>query len=388
MAVSAIHTHQIPLPGGTDPAVFTAVRHNSYQVHVTGSEPVAVQRLVAEIAGRRVALVTDDVVADLHAHRLVSQLRAAGLQVQMTSFPAGESSKSLDTAWSLLDWLAASSIQRRDVVLGFGGGVVIDTVGWVASAYMRGVPYINVPTTLLGAVDAALGGKVAVDHWCAKNLIGAFYQPKAVVTNVGYLTTLDRRQLAAGLAEVVKKGVIGSPELFCLVERSVDDLLAGDLAALEQVVAAASAVKCALVAGDPYEDDLCRPLNFGHTVGHAVETVTGYGPVLHGEAVAYGMAVATEIATRRGLLDAEVRRRLLALLRRMDLPTRLQDLRQPPKPAEVVEALQCVRRIRDGCLRFVLPVGLGHTVIADDVEDADVQQAMADTAGPAEPAGS
>jgi 3-dehydroquinate synthase len=381
MASSVSCVHSIPLPDGAEPAVFAAVRQDSYRVHVTASEPDAVARLVEEIDGRRVALVTDDVVAGLHGDRLVGRLRGAGLRVDTTTFPAGEGSKNLDTAWSLLDWLAASSIQRRDVVVALGGGVVIDTVGWVASAYMRGVPYINVPTTLLGAVDAALGGKVAVDHWCAKNLIGAFYQPKAVVSHVGFLGTLDRRQLAAGLAEVIKKGVIGSPGLFELIERSVDDVLAGDAVALERVVAAASVVKCALIAADPYEEDLRRPLNLGHTVGHAVETVTGYGPVLHGEAVAYGMAVACEISSRRGLLDDGVRDRLLTLLRRAGLPTRLHDLRQPPKPADVVEALDCIRRIRDGCLRFVLPVELGHTVIADDVCDDDVLEAIVATAG-------
>ncbi len=146
----------------------------------------------------------------------------------MTSFPAGEANKNLRTATDLLNWLAGTELARRDIVLAVGGGVVIDTVGWVASAYMRGVPYINVPTTLLAHVDAALGGKVAVDHPTAKNLIGAFYQPKAVVSNVGYLSTLDGRELRAGLAEAIKKGIVASPELFELIELRHADIVAAD----------------------------------------------------------------------------------------------------------------------------------------------------------------
>jgi 3-dehydroquinate synthase len=241
---------------------------------------------------------------------------------------------------------------------------------------MRGVPYINVPTTLLAHVDAALGGKVAVDHPSAKNLIGAFYQPKAVISNVGYLSTLDTRHVSAGLAEAIKKGVIGSPELFELIERVAYDVLDRDLCALEEVVRAASLVKCELIARDPYEEDLRRPLNFGHTVGHAVETVSGYGPVLHGEAVAYGMCVAAEIASSRGMLNGSVSERLVGLLRRVELPTALSDLRAAVEPAQVIGALDQIRKIRDGRIRFVLPTALGETVIADDVTNDEVHAAM------------
>jgi 3-dehydroquinate synthase len=302
------------------------------------------------------------------------------LDVALTSIPPGEASKTMATARGLLDWLAGTSIARRDVVVAVGGGVVIDTVGWVASSYMRGVPYVNVPTTLLAQVDAGLGGKVAVDHPSAKNLIGSFYQPKAVVTNVAYLATLDKRQLAAGLAEAIKKGVIASPELFDLIESVVDEVLASDLDELEELVRAASVVKCELVSLDPYEDDLRRPLNFGHTVGHAVETVTGYGPVLHGEAVAYGMTVAAQIAVVRGLLATSTRDRLVQLLRRIDLPTSLADFSVPVDPRAVVAGLGQIRKIRDSKIRFVLPVEFGCTVIADDVTDDEVLAAIRATA--------
>lgn len=375
-------THRVKLPAGelTEPLRFSANRVDTYPVYVCRCNDRTLEYLCREIDGRRVALVTDRTVATAHAEQLAFRLRGAGLDVAMTSFPPGEASKTLQTASRVLDWLAGTSIARRDVVLAVGGGVVIDTIGWVASAYMRGVPYINVPTTLLGQVDAALGGKVAVDHPSAKNLIGAFYQPKAVVSNTTFLSTLDIRHVAAGLAEAIKKGVIGSPELFELIERVADQALDRDPVALEEVVRAASVVKCELVSHDPYELDLRRPLNFGHTVGHAVETVTGYGPVLHGEAVAYGMVVAAHIAVDRGMLAPELRERLVRLLRRVGLPTRPRELGAHVNPTDVVAALGQIRKIRDSRIRFVLPVELGSTVIADDVTDDEVYRAILSTA--------
>ncbi|MCP3803607.1 3-dehydroquinate synthase [Allokutzneria sp. A3M-2-11 16] len=370
-------SERLTLPQDPDAAVIgTADRRDRYPVHVCRSERDAVARLLAELDGRRVAVITDHTVARLHGDGLARRLRAAGVDVSLTSFPAGEAHKSVDTATGLLDWLAGTRLVRRDVVVAVGGGVVIDTVGWVASAYMRGVPYINVPTTLLADVDAALGGKVAVDHPTAKNLIGAFYQPKAVVTNVGYLATLDRRQLRAGLAEAIKKGVIASPELFELIELKHTDILAADPDTLARLVHGASAIKCRLIAKDPYEEDLRRPLNFGHTIGHAVETVTGYGPVLHGEAVAFGMACAARIAERRGLLSVSALDRIIGLLTAVGLPTTLAELPARLDAERTIAAMGQIRKIRDGLIRFVLPVELGETVIADDVTDDEIRSSL------------
>ena len=185
---------------------------------------------------------------------------------------------------------------------------------------MRGLPYVNLPTTLLAQVDGALGGKTAVNHELAKNLLGAFHQPAAVISNVGYLATNSRRHIAAGAAEVIKKAMIASPECWTLLEDSAERLVAHDADALLELVRAASAIKTALVRRDPYERDLRRPLNFGHTIGHPLETVTGYGPLLHGEAVAFGMVVESRIAVARGLLDPCLLERLLALLERFAPP--------------------------------------------------------------------
>lgn len=368
----------------TQDLTFTTTRSDEYTVRFCQQDEALADLLAEEIGTRRAAIVTDDRVYRLHAGDLLARLHERGIKAEVKVIPEGEASKTVDTARELLDWLSETNIARRDLVVAVGGGVVIDTVGWVASAYMRGIPYVNVPTTLLAHVDAALGGKVAVDHPSAKNLIGAFYQPRSVVSNVGFLRTLDRRQIAAGLAESIKKGVIDSPELFDLIESSADLLLEGDLDALEQVVALSSAVKCRLIGLDPYEIDLRRPLNFGHTVGHALETVTGYGPVLHGEAVAYGMCVASRIAVGRGVLDEATATRLRVLLERCGLPTCLHGVPEPVEPSDVVQALGQIRKIRDGSLRFVMPTRIGDTVIVDDVTDDEVLGALfVDTAAAA-----
>jgi 3-dehydroquinate synthase len=246
----------------------------------------------------------------------------------------------------------------------------------VAGTYMRGLPYVNVPTTLLAQVDGALGGKVAANHPTAKNLIGSFHQPAGVVTDVGYLRSVDDRHLRAGLAESIKKAVIASPEYWRFIEVACDDLLARAPAALERLVAGASAIKTRLIERDPYEKDLRRPLNFGHTIGHPLETVTGYGPLLHGEAVAFGMVVEATIAAQRGLMTPDLLDRLVGLLRHCGLPTAGSELPSRVSADQIVAAMEKVRLIRAGSLRFVLPVEPGHTVIADDVSDAEIRAAL------------
>jgi 3-dehydroquinate synthase len=369
-------TDRIPLPAAGASLGTQAERSDRYEVHVVETTRTAVERIAAEVAGRTVAIVTDTTVRARHADALAVELRRAGIGVRIAAVPPGERSKQLDCAYRLLDWLAESDLRRRDVVLAVGGGVVCDTAGWVASAYMRGVPYVNVPTTLMAQVDAAIGGKVGVDHGRAKNLVGAFHQPAAVISCLAYLQTLDLRQCRNGLAEVVKKGVIASPALFEFVEREHPAVLARRPDRLATLVRASTAVKCTLVERDPYERDLCRPLNFGHTVGHAVETVTRYRSVLHGEAVSFGMAVAVRIARRRGMLDAGLADRIIGLLAAIGLPVSRDELSAPVRDAELVTALDKVRQIRDGSLRFVLPTALGAVHVRDDVGPDEVCAAL------------
>ncbi|WP_433189067.1 3-dehydroquinate synthase [Actinoallomurus sp. CA-150999] len=367
---------RIPLSTNPSAIELKINREDTYRIHVVRDSSAATEALLAELDGRRAAVITERTVASLPAYRITGALGERGRLLGSIAIPPGERSKSLDTAYLLIDWLAQLGLARRDVVVALGGGMIMDTVGWVASAYMRGVPYVNVPTTLLAQVDAGLGGKVAVDHNAAKNLVGAFYQPRAVISCLEFLETLDPRQARAGLAEVVKKAVIASPELFQFIEQNADELVRCSPRPSETLVRAASTIKCELVGRDPYEVDLRRPLNFGHTVGHAVETTTGYGPVLHGEAVAFGMAIAVDISRARGLLAPALADRITRLLTGLGLPVRLEQLRSVPPVEDVLAALDKIREIRDGSLRFVLPVELGTTLIADDVTEDEVRAAL------------
>jgi 3-dehydroquinate synthase len=366
----------IPLPGDRDPLIGRAARSDVYPIHVVRTLSEVIDRLVDTLDGAGVAIVTDETVEALYGRELVRGLRDAGHDPLVRALPAGESTKSLERAVELWHWLAVSEIGRRDVVVALGGGVIADLAGWVASAYMRGLPYVNVPTTLLAQVDGALGGKVAVNHAVAKNLLGAFHQPLAVVAGVGLLSTTSPRHLRAGLAEAIKKGVIASPELWAFIDANAAALLARDPRALELLVRSAAAIKTALIERDPYEADLRRPLNFGHTIGHPLETVSGYGPLLHGEAVALGMVVETRIAAARGTLEEPLLDALLDLLRRCGLPTAARDLPVAIDGEAVVAAMEKVRLIRAGSLRFVLPVRLGETLIADDVAAGEVRAAL------------
>ncbi len=366
----------VPLPDPAAELTARARRDDAYPIHVVGDAARLTELLVEALEGEAVALLTDDTVEALYAGEVVAGLRRAGIDVLARSVPAGEPSKCLDRAVELWDWLARSSIGRRDTIVNLGGGVVCDLGGWVASGYMRGLPYVNLPTTLLAQVDGALGGKTAVNHELAKNLLGAFHQPAAVISNVGYLATNSRRHIAAGAAEVIKKAMIASPECWTLLEDSAERLMAHDADALLELVRAASAIKTALVRRDPYERDLRRPLNFGHTIGHPLETVTGYGPLLHGEAVAFGMVVESRIAVARGLLDPCLLERLLALLERFGLPARAADLPVAVDGEALMAAMEKVRLIRAGSLRFVLPRSLGETVIADTVGDEEIRCAL------------
>jgi 3-dehydroquinate synthase len=367
----------IPLPEPGEPLTGRAAREDAYPIVVCRTFEEAVERVVDWIDGSAAAVITDDVVEALYGSTLIRGLRQAGTEPLVRVLPAGEASKSLDEAVAAWHWLAESDIARRDVLVAFGGGVIADLGGWVASGYMRGIPYINVPTTLLAQVDGALGGKVAANHPLAKNLIGAFHSPVGVVANVGFLRSTSGRHLRAGLAEAIKKAVIASPAYWDFIEGQADALLARDPDALARLVHSAAAIKTALIERDPFERDLRRPLNFGHTVGHPLETVTGYGPLLHGEAVAFGMVVESKIAHARGLLGHSTLERLLALLRRCELPTNAAELPAIVDADAVIAAMEKVRQIRAGSLRYVLPVAFGETVIADDVADDEVRDALA-----------
>jgi len=366
----------IELPPTGEPVEGHAERADSYPIAVTRTVPATLERLLDLLGGAKVAVITDRTVAKLHGPALLGGLADAGVEPEVVAVPAGERHKTVEQAAALLDWLTGTRLARRDVIVTFGGGVVIDMGGWVASAYMRGVPYVNLPTTLVGQVDAAIGGKLAVNHPVAKNLIGGFHQPRGVISNVGFLRTLERRQLRAGLAESIKKAIIASPDYWRLIETGAGAMLDGDLDALEALVHGAGAIKAELIARDPYEEDSRRTLGFGHALAHPLETITSYSELLHGEAVAFGMAVEAEMAAARGLLAPETLDRILGLLRAVGLPTCAGELPGRVDGARLLAATERIRLIRGGGYRFVLPLGLGETVIADDVTPAELRAAL------------
>lgn len=368
----------IELPrAGTDAVVARSSRADSYDIYVTRTLPTLAARIRQLIGGASLAVVADGRVAELHGDDFLGALADVGLTPEVRIVDGGETNKSLDQATELWHWLAAGSLGRRDVLLTFGGGVVNDLGGWVAAGYMRGMRYVNVSTTLVGQVDAAIGGKLAVNHREAKNLIGGFHQPLGVVSHVPFLDTLEVRHLRAGLAETIKKALIASPAYWELIDADADAILAGDHDALERLVVAASAIKAELIARDPYEYDSRRTLGFGHALAHPLETVTGYGPVLHGEAVAFGMVVEARMANARGLLSDGDLDRIVALLRRTGLPTCTDELAAPVDGEALLAATEKVRLARGGSLRWVLPLTIGETVIADDVSEGELRDALA-----------
>jgi len=372
-----VHTvDAIELPPLGAPVEGRAERRDSYPIVVTRSFEQTVEQLLELIGDAHVAVITDETVAELYGPVIVGALAKSGLEPEVAAVPAGERHKTPARALELLDWLTGTQVGRRDVILALGGGVVIDMAGFVASAYMRGVPYINLATTLIGQVDAAIGGKLAVNHAVAKNLIGGFFQPRGVISNVSFLRTVGRRQLRAGLAESIKKAIIASPAYWSQIETNADAILSGDPNALEQLVHAAGAIKAELIERDPYEDDSRRTLGFGHAIAHPLETVTSYSELLHGEAVAFGMAVELQLAAARHLLPPARHERILDLLRRVGLPTTSAELPAAVDGPRLIAATERIRLIRGGGYRFVLPIDLGETVIADDVTPSELREAL------------
>jgi 3-dehydroquinate synthase len=372
-----VHTvDAIELPGPDLAVEGRAGRQDSYPILVTRSFQQTVEQLLQVIGDAHVAVITDETVAELYGPVIIRALERSGLGPEVATVPPGERHKTLRQAFELLDWLTGTQVGRRDVVVNLGGGVIIDMGGWVASSYMRGVPYVNVPTTLIGQVDAGIGGKLAVNHPVAKNLIGGFCQPRAVISDISFLGTIGRRQLRAGLAEAIKKAIIASPAYWDLIEANADAILAGDARELEALVHGAGVIKAELIERDPYEEDSRRTLGFGHAIAHPLETVTSYSELLHGEAVAFGMAVELQLAAGRGLLPPERLQRIVGLLRRVELPTSVAELPATVDGSRLLGAIERIRLIRGGGFRFVLPIDLGETLIADDVTPSELRGAL------------
>ena len=327
--------------------------------------------------GRKLAVVTQRAVA-AHTGAVAESLRQAGFAPVVVEVPDGEPAKSLEEARALWDAFLGHGLDRGSAVVAVGGGVVGDLGGFAAATYMRGIAFVQVPTTLLAQVDASVGGKVAVNHPRAKNLIGAFHQPRLVIIDPDTLGTLPDREYRSGLAEVVKTGAALNAELFATLEANVTGLRRREPALLEGVIATCCAEKATIVEQDEREESGLRMvLNYGHTVGHALEASSGYHAWRHGEAVAVGMAVAARLSHRLTLIDTGPVERQIALLSAVGLPTRFE----APGPRELWEALRHDKKGREGRVPFVLLKALGHAEVCFDVPAEMVLEVLAEVHG-------
>jgi 3-dehydroquinate synthase len=320
---------------------------------------------------RKVGVVTDTTVHALHYPALVDGLERAGFSVVTAVVPAGEEHKTLAEVSRIFDQLLPHGLERSTPLIALGGGVVGDMAGFVAATLLRGVPFMQVPTTLLAMVDASVGGKTGVDHPAGKNLIGAFHQPIAVLCDVSTLRTLPARQLRSGLAECIKHQIIRDADGFAMLESRIADTLQLNTNDLVELVAHNVAIKARVVEADPLEQGERAHLNFGHTFGHAIEQASQYR-YAHGEAVALGMVAAARAAVRMGILAPADCARIEKLIAAGGLPTGGLTL----DVDEIMRVMLTDKKVRDGRIRFVLPDQIGHVLIRDDVAPAIVREAL------------
>ncbi len=327
------------------------------------------------IRGRHALIVTDEHVAPLYAagveHRLAST--NPNLRTSTLVLPAGEANKTLESATRIFDALAELGATRDACIVALGGGVIGDIAGFAAACWMRGIDVIQVPTTLLAMVDSSVGGKTGVDHAAGKNLIGAFHQPRAVIADLLSLSTLSFRELFAGFAEVIKTACIGDAVFFAWLETHADTLMSQDIGALIHAIATCCRYKAGVAQRDERETGERALLNFGHTFGHALEVESGYGTLLHGEAVAIGMVLASRLSVQLGIASAHDTDRLRALLQRFGLPT---DVPAGIDPDALLAHMRLDKKNRAGALRLILWRGIGRVEIMENVREQDVREVL------------
>ncbi|MES2757877.1 MAG: bifunctional shikimate kinase/3-dehydroquinate synthase AroKB [Pseudomonadota bacterium] len=331
----------------------------SYPI-VIGVDLLSDQALLARhIQGRQVAIVTNTTVAPLYLERVAAPLRAAGREVIEIILPDGEQYKNQASLMQIFDALLANKCDRKTTLVALGGGVIGDLTGYAAASYMRGVPFVQLPTTLLAQVDSSVGGKTGINHPLGKNMIGAFYQPRAVLADTATLATLPARELSAGLAEVIKHGAIIDAAFFDWIEQNIGKLMARDQACLAHAIARSCEIKSDVVRQDEREGGLRAILNFGHTFGHAIENGLGYGSWLHGEAVGCGMVMAADLSCRLGMVDEATVARMRALVAAAGLPTVAPDLGD----ARWLELMEVDKKNEGGAIKFILLKPLGSPSI-------------------------
>jgi len=347
-----------------------------YPIYIGAGLLARADLIVERLRRKKVAIITNTVVAPLYLAPLKRALEARGVEVVTITLPDGEANKNWETLNRIFDALLEHRCERGTTLIALGGGVVGDLAGFAAAAFLRGVPYIQVPTTLLAQVDSAVGGKTAINHPLGKNMIGAFYQPRAVITDTDTLASLAPRELAAGLAEVIKYGLIRDPALFEWLEKNVARVVKREGEPLAHAIERSCAIKAEIVALDEREDGVRALLNFGHTFGHAIEAGMGYGAWLHGEAVAAGMVLAARLSQRLGLISVQDVARVSALLASAGLPVAAPDFGLE----RYLELMGHDKKVEGGRIRFILLKRVGEAYVADEVPRA----ALADVLGSAQ----
>ena len=331
----------------------------SYPIYVGDGILVRAGEFLAQAGlNGKVAIISNPTVAQLYLDPIHEALTHAGFEVTPVLVPDGEEHKDLKSLASIYDRLIADRFDRKSCIMALGGGVVGDLAGFAAASYLRGIPYVQVPTTLLAQVDSSVGGKTGVNHQDGKNLIGAFYQPRVVLIDVNVLRSLSRRELIAGLAEIIKYGIIEDPALFTLLEEKMDKVIGLDRELLVEIIATSCAIKARVVEKDEREDDYRAVLNFGHTIGHALEAVTEYRNYLHGEAVGIGMVQAAAISVQRGFCDQRSHERIRKLIRKAGLPLEL-----PPQISRqnLIQSMEVDKKSAGGKIKFVMCAGIGRS---------------------------
>lgn len=345
-----------------------------YDIEIgTGNLPSMGQFITARQKLSHAVIITDARVERPHAETVAASLSEAGAAVDVLVVESGEQTKCVEVLSHIWSKLLELGADRKTAIVAVGGGVIGDLAGFAAATFARGLPYYQVPTTLLAQVDSSVGGKVGINLPTAKNMVGAFWQPRGVLIDTNVLKTLPDREYRSGLAEIVKYGVILDPEFFAFLEANVQPLLDRFHDVLQRVIARCCRLKADVVEGDEREETGLRAvLNYGHTFGHALESITGYDEYLHGEAVSLGMLCAGRLAQRLNRVDAEFNRRQRRLLASLGLPVTLLDIDHE----EMLAAMMHDKKVEHGKLRFVLPTKLGHVELVGDVAEEDVRKAL------------
>ncbi len=349
-----------------------ALDSRAYPIHIGRGLIHNVELILPHLTRKQVAIVTNVIVAPLYLEKLAKPLRDAGVSVIEIILPDGEAYKNSETLNQIYNALLQNRCERSTTLIALGGGVIGDLTGYAAATYLRGVPFIQIPTTLLSQVDSSVGGKTGINHPLGKNMIGAFYQPKLVLADIDTLQTLPKRELSAGVAEVIKYGLIRDADFFDWLETNIEKLMALDDAVVSYAIYRSCKNKAEVVAADEHEAGERALLNLGHTFGHAIENAMGYGVWLHGEAVAAGTMLAAHLSHRMGWLSETEFSRMHALLSASSLP-----LRAPNLGAEkYLDLMQSDKKVADGKIRLVLQQGIGKAVITSDYDAGMLKQTL------------